>query len=63
MKKVKMLTTLADAKRVAFPGSVIEVDEQEATDLVDGGFAELVEPDPEVVEGDGKKAAAKKAGS
>jgi len=46
MQRVKMLTILCGPDLTAGPGQVVEVTEARAAALVDGGFAELVEPAP-----------------
>lgn len=40
--KVKMRTTIANAKITAIAGSVIDVTDKEADELVKGGYAEQV---------------------
>jgi hypothetical protein len=52
--RVKMRTTIANAKITAIAGSVIDVPEKEAAELIKGGYAEIVKEAP-------VKAAAKQA--
>lgn len=45
--KVLLRTTYANSSGVKFPGATLDVSDKEAEQLVDGGFAELVdEPAP-----------------
>ncbi len=47
MMRIKMLTQLAGPTLVASPGQEIEVDNEPATALLDGGFAEAVKAEAE----------------
>jgi hypothetical protein len=44
--RVKMRTTIANAKITAIAGSVIDVSEKEGEELVKGGYAEQVKEAP-----------------
>jgi hypothetical protein len=44
--RVKMRTTIANAKITAIAGSVIDVTEKEAEELLKGGYAEQVKETP-----------------
>jgi len=44
--QVKMRTTIANAKITAIAGSVINVSDKEADELIKGGYAEVVKAAP-----------------
>jgi hypothetical protein len=51
MQNIRMVTTYAGPNGTCTPGSTVYVDDEEANDLVSGGYAEYVEK-PVVIQED-----------
>jgi hypothetical protein len=47
MVKVKYKTLSSDPDRTIYPGTVVSVDDAEAKELIENGYAELAESVPE----------------
>lgn len=63
MIRVKYKTLSADPDKTIYPGTVVSVDDAEAKELIENGYVELTESEPEaekVIDTDDKKETDKK---